>query len=79
MVRPYTTNYYFSRSHNLMGFEHISTDGTMLLDNLCGATLADAFCNDGCGLELVRFKHEHQTLIIMRRLTDIKVTLTTWR
>lgn len=79
MARPYSTNYYFNRTRDLRGFEHISTNGEVVLDHLCGATIADAFCNDSCDLQLVRFSRSGETLTILRRLTDIKATVTIYK
>ena len=79
MARPYTTQYYFNRTRDLQGFEHISTDGAVMLDQLCGETIASAMCDNDCSLEMVRFSRHGEQLIIHRRLTDIRAQLTIWR
>lgn len=71
MSRPIYTQYYFNRTHDLQGFEHVSSCGAMVLDHLCGETIAAAMCDNDSDLELVRFSRPKEQVIIQRRLTDI--------
>lgn len=72
MSRQHTKCYYFPRKQDGEHFEHISTDGAVTLDHLIGETLAIAFCDFETSLELVRFHRPMETLIVQRRLSDIR-------
>lgn len=75
MARSHTHQYYFNRTHDLRGYEHISTCGALILDHICGETIAAALCDNDSALELVRFRRANETIIVHRRLTDIKVDI----
>ena len=79
MPRPYTTCYYFNRTSNLERFEHVSSCGSVLLDDFIGETLAAAFCSDASGIELVRFHRALETIVVQRRLSDIVMRITIYK
>lgn len=75
MSRSHSHIYLFKRREDIEGFEHVSTDGALTLDCIIGETLASAFCDFENGLELVRLHRPFETIIVHKRLTDIKVIL----
>ena len=78
MSRPKSHIYFFNRCKDAEGFEHVSTDGALTLDCIVGETLAAAFCDCDNGLELVRMHRQLETIVVHKRLTDIKATLTVY-
>lgn len=79
MARPYYTQYYFNRTHDLQRFEHVSTDGKAVLDDYVGETIAAAFCDGDSALDLVRFHRSGEQVVVQRRLTDIVLRVITFR
>lgn len=76
MTRPHEKTYYFKHAEYGGGYEHRDTTGTLLLEWLVGDTIANAFCDaDGC-IELVRFHRPCEDLVVLKRLSDIRATVT---
>lgn len=76
MSRPHHTTYFFKRCEDCERFEHRDTTGSVLLEWLVGDTIADAFCDPDGSLELVRMHRPCEDLVVMRRLSDIRATIT---
>ena len=76
MSRPHHKHYFFQRRQDGYGFEHRDTTSSILLEWLVGDTIADGFCDDDGCIELVRFHRPCEDLVVMRRLSDIRATVT---
>lgn len=75
-MRPTTKTYYFTKKTPNGTYNHLSTNGEIILDFVIGEFLANCFCNDNNDLRVVIFRKSNSECNVRKRINDIILTIT---